>query len=210
MQELHILNKLIINEIFSSAQGEGLRFGIPSIFIRFSGCSLKCSYCDTKGSWASGEKMTVREVVKEVEENQWSVKNVVITGGEPCEQHLEPLVVALKRRGYFLSLETSGTRSTAADFNWVTVSPKDVSGYFIHPSFNNRIDELKLVVNENLNKQVVTGLMKKWSGVPVLLQPNAADADKFRNCYNLYRELAESEPERIRLGMQLHRVYEIE
>lgn len=210
MPEQYTLNKYTITEIFSSAQGEGLRTGVPSIFIRLSGCSLKCPYCDTVNSWKEGNRLTVHEIVTELEENQWKVKNVVVTGGEPCEQHLEPLVEALKKRGFFLSLETSGTRATNAEFEWITVSPKDVSGYFIHPSFQNRIDELKLVVNENLTDPVITGLMKKWPDVPVLLQPNAKDPDKFRKVYEVYNRFAESESERIRIGVQLHRVYDIE
>src|SRR5579872_7054983 len=77
-------DKLIINEIFYSIQGESSRAGEPCVFVRLTGCGLRCVWCDTEYSFYEGSPMTIDEVLERVA--QYNCKFVEITGGEPLEQ----------------------------------------------------------------------------------------------------------------------------
>ena len=98
-----------VNEIFYSLQGEGFQAGVPSVFVRLSGCPLRCRWCDTKYAWKedSGFEKTPGEIVTEV--NNWPCEHVVITGGEPMiNSQLPQLVQALKKTDKHITIETSG------------------------------------------------------------------------------------------------------
>lgn len=114
-----------IAEIYKSIQGEGLLTGEPSVFIRASGCNLRCWFCDTPyASWQpEGEDYAVDEIIAEVEE--WDVKHVVITGGEPMLfAEMIPLCRELKRRGRHITIETAGTLYLPAACDLMSISPK--------------------------------------------------------------------------------------
>ncbi len=114
-----------IAEIYKSIQGEGLLTGVPSVFIRASGCNLRCWFCDTPyASWQpEGEDYAVDEIIAEVEE--WDVKHVVITGGEPMLfAEMIPLCRELRRRGRHITIETAGTLYLPAACDLMSVSPK--------------------------------------------------------------------------------------
>ena len=99
-----------IAEIFHSIQGEGLLAGVPSVFVRTSGCNLRCQWCDTPyASWKpEGPEMTVKEILKKVSE--WKCSHVVLTGGEPMiAPDLPELAAALKKAGKHITIETAGT-----------------------------------------------------------------------------------------------------
>jgi 7-carboxy-7-deazaguanine synthase len=101
---------LKINEIFHSIQGESTYAGEPTVFVRTTGCNLRCTYCDTKYSYYEGENQSLEEVLKKVE--RFGAKYVCITGGEPLLQ--KPILELMKilcDRGHNVSLETSGSRS---------------------------------------------------------------------------------------------------
>lgn len=101
-----------ITEIFFSIQGESTRAGEPCIFVRLTGCSLRCVYCDTKYSYAGGREMTPTEVFSAVA--AYPAKLVEITGGEPLEQEeVYPLMTSLIDGGYSVMLETGGHVSVA-------------------------------------------------------------------------------------------------
>src|SRR4029079_10810320 len=96
-----------ITEIFFSIQGESTRAGEPCIFVRLTGCSLRCGYCDTKYSYAGGREMELEEVLASV--SGYPAGLVEVTGGEPLEQEeVYPLMNALLSRGYSVMLETGG------------------------------------------------------------------------------------------------------
>jgi 7-carboxy-7-deazaguanine synthase len=96
-----------ITEIFFSIQGESTRAGEPCVFVRLTGCSLRCVYCDTKYSYAGGEEMSLDDVLESVAKHP--AKLVEITGGEPLEQEeVYPLMTSLLDRGYTVMLETGG------------------------------------------------------------------------------------------------------
>tara|TARA_B100000029_G_scaffold498159_1_gene566617 strand:+ start:123 stop:794 length:672 start_codon:yes stop_codon:yes gene_type:complete len=100
------MNYLIINEIFYSIQGEGLDSGKPTIFIRLTGCPLRCNYCDTKYAFKEGQKMSFDEILTII--NEYKCKNITITGGEPLAQkNTHKLITQLIKQKYKISIETS-------------------------------------------------------------------------------------------------------
>ena len=110
-----------INEIFHSIQGEGCRAGIPSVFIRFSGCNLKCGFCDT--AHQEGIFLEDSEIFERV--NAYQARQIVLTGGEPSLFIDEDFIINLKEAtGLPVAIETNGTRELPAGIDWVTVSPK--------------------------------------------------------------------------------------
>ena len=99
-----------INEIFYSIQGESTTAGIPTIFVRFTGCNLRCSYCDTEYAYHNGNTKTLDEIIKEV--NKYKAEYVCLTGGEPLlQKDLIKLVKKLVTQRKQISIETSGSIS---------------------------------------------------------------------------------------------------
>ncbi len=99
--------KLRITEIFFSLQGEARTVGFPTVFVRLTGCPLRCSYCDTTYAYQGGEWQTIDEVIEQV--GQYETRYVCVTGGEPLAQaDCLPLLRRLCDEGYKVSLETSG------------------------------------------------------------------------------------------------------
>lgn len=116
---------LPINELFASLQGEGRLAGVPSAFVRTSGCNLRCWFCDSyHTSWEpTHAEMTVGEVLAEVE--SFDVDHVVVTGGEPLlHDAVEDLLAGLDERGYHTTVETNGTIYRDAPVDLASVSPK--------------------------------------------------------------------------------------
>lgn len=106
---------MVITEIFKSIQGEGTRAGLPCIFVRLTGCNLRCVWCDTEYAFHGGEKYTLDEVLAQVRslagEGDLRVPLVEITGGEPLLQKETPeLAGRLLADGYTVMIETSGER----------------------------------------------------------------------------------------------------
>jgi len=100
---------LKINEIFFSIQGETSRVGLPTIFIRLTGCPLRCVYCDTEYAFHEGNMITLDDIMKNISE--YETKHVTVTGGEPLAQkNCRPLLTLLCDAGYDVSLETSGAQ----------------------------------------------------------------------------------------------------
>ena len=98
---------LRITEIFFSLQGETSRVGLPTVFVRLTGCPLRCGYCDTTYAFQGGETLTLEKILAEV--GHYRTRYVTVTGGEPLAQkHCLVLLSALADRGYSVSLETSG------------------------------------------------------------------------------------------------------
>lgn len=99
-----------ITEIFHSVQGESTRAGWPCVFVRTTGCNLRCEWCDTEYSFHGGEEMSVDEVLDEVERAGRGCELVELTGGEPLLQHdVGELARSLLERGYTVLCETGGS-----------------------------------------------------------------------------------------------------
>jgi 7-carboxy-7-deazaguanine synthase len=112
---------MYITEIFKSVQGEGTRAGLPCVFVRLTGCNLRCTWCDTAYAFHGGKKLGVEDVLARVDElcgrsaeqngSQADVSLVELTGGEPLlQEEIYPLVEKLVKRGYTVMIETSGER----------------------------------------------------------------------------------------------------
>tara|TARA_B110000037_G_scaffold208926_1_gene257559 strand:- start:1171 stop:1812 length:642 start_codon:yes stop_codon:yes gene_type:complete len=104
------VQKLKVNEIFYSLQGESSNVGLPTIFIRLTGCPMRCSYCDTEYAFNTGDNFTIDHIIETI--SQYKAKNVTVTGGEPLAQkECWDLLKRLCDEGYSVSLETGGAIS---------------------------------------------------------------------------------------------------
>lgn len=131
-----------VNEIFYSLQGEGHHTGYPSVFIRFSGCNLKCPFCDT--SHEEGIFLDDDAIVHAVK--LYTAEWIVLTGGEPALSIDADFIHLLKRAtGKKIAIETNGTHLLPPGIDWVTVSPKSgISGQDA-PVVLSSADEIKVV-----------------------------------------------------------------
>ena len=186
-----------VNEIFNSLQGEGFWTGTPMVFLRFSGCNLKCPFCDTDHS--GYREMSAEEIVAEVSRVGGACGRVCVTGGEPSLQLDAVLVEALHGAGFKVHVETNGTRVLPEGIDWVTVSPKrDVEGLKGDGAVVlEKADEVKVVF---LGKDV-----EEWAEFPAawhFLQPCS--------CANTAETVAyiQAHP-RWRLSLQTHKYLNI-
>jgi organic radical activating enzyme len=117
-----------VNEIFYSLQGEGVRAGTASLFLRFSDCNQQCTAdthgfdCDTAS--ASGRSLQPAEIIRELREADADCNWVTLTGGEPALQVDRDLIDTLHDAGFKLAIETNGTIELPDGLDWITVSPK--------------------------------------------------------------------------------------
>ena len=137
---------MLVNEIFSSIEGEGIRTGYPVTFIRLFGCNIECPYCDTKYACKGNDfvKMSVSEIVDKVKE--LGFKRVTITGGEPLiHRDIDSLLFTLRFLGYEVNIETNGTvyvgQYVEYDSFILTVDYKSISS-----GMNNKMDLSNLSV----------------------------------------------------------------
>jgi organic radical activating enzyme len=192
-----------INEIFHSLQGEGFHSGMPAVFVRFSGCNLRCAFCDTQHQ--QGTMMTLQEVVNEI--NQYPLAPlVVLTGGEPSlfidEAFVEELKQKTRKR---IAIETNGTRPLPSNLDWVTLSPKTAfEGGNTEPCLLQRCDELKVVyLGQDLSQYDSIEACHRF------LQPCYCE-DAVQRQFNMKAcvEAVMTHPD-WRLSLQIHRVLEI-
>jgi organic radical activating enzyme len=160
--------KYPITSIFRSLQGEGHFYGYPTTFIRFAGCSvLNCAIraeCD-EAPWKAAATMDAREIVQAVRRES-PAGIVCLTGGEPSDHNLIPIVDALRSAGFSIHIETSGARSLEGmPFEWKTVSPKT-------PDFVERTGNvLKLVVRPGMTWHQIWDLCEGTAFFHRYLQP---------------------------------------
>ena len=140
-----------INEIFYSLQGEGYHTGMPAVFVRFSGCNLRCSFCDT--DFADYREMSAEEIATEILSlipplcSPLSLL-IVLTGGEPALQVDDARLRVLHGTGMSVCIETNGTHVLPEGIDWVTCSPKQGSRLAIAHA-----DELKIVFTEDADPE---------------------------------------------------------
>ena len=229
---------LKIAEIFASLQGEGLRQGEPTIFVRLAGCNLRCPFCDTKRAWKGGRGMSLERIagrvarLKKTRPAEW----IVLTGGEPLLQDVGPLVRRLKAAGFRIQVETNGlfyrllplalvrglnTRTSAAEpdprtgsgapaaVDWYTVSPKPPD-YIFHPEYRAKAREVKLVASRELNLAVVLRIRDAFPArTPLFIQPESNAARSRAKALMLVLEAAEEGRTNVRLSLQMHKILRI-
>ncbi|MGN1246103.1 MAG: 7-carboxy-7-deazaguanine synthase QueE [Muribaculaceae bacterium] len=189
-----------INEIFYSLQGEGANTGIPAVFVRFSGCNLRCSFCDTRHQ--SGTMMTDEEIVAEVKRYE-QARIVVLTGGEPSLYVDEEFLGKLKQAtGKTITIETNGTHHLPEGIDWVTLSPKTgFEGGDLQPVILTECDELK-VVYRGQPLEGYFGIKAK----EYYLQPCYCDDAEERSANMRATIEAVMRDSRWRLSLQTHRI----
>ena len=184
-----------VNTIYQTIQGEGVKTGVPMVLLRLQGCGVGCPWCDTKETWSLGEGSPVAledlpqgkseaysvaypaDIVRYIC-NRWKTQWVLITGGEPAEQDLTPLVEALHGAGRKVAIETSGTARghMASGADWVCVSPKLFmpGGRVVLPDVVEAADEIKYVIGTERDiarfDDLLRGLFLR-KGTVICLQP---------------------------------------
>lgn len=171
-----------VNEIFYSLSGEGVHAGIPTVFVRLTGCNLQCDYCDTKYAQGGGKEMSITRVVKSVcglrpKSGRW----VLITGGEPLQQPGEvfELVSYLKSLRSLIEVETNGSIDPPSWFGDVDCWSVDVKCPSSGPSYGSfrerwlrrlrKQDQLKFVVGNEEDLDFVKGFLNGTSLKPTVL-----------------------------------------
>ncbi|MEQ4925112.1 7-carboxy-7-deazaguanine synthase QueE [Proteus hauseri] len=186
-----------INEMFQTLQGEGVFTGVPALFVRLQGCPVGCSWCDTKHTWEKEDEKkvplgdipiktqesdawgnaTVDEILALFQQQGYSAKHVVITGGEPCLYDLRPLTEGLEHAGFNCQIETSGTHEVlCSEKTWVTLSPKIGmrGGFSVLADAINRANEIKHPVGREKDIDALDALLTLRTLQPapiVALQP---------------------------------------
>ena len=210
-----ILEKLVmkINEIFYSIQGEGKLAGYPTIFVRLTGCNLRCKYCDTKYAYYDGREMQVEDILSNIK--NYPCKNVCVTGGEPLLQKETPdLIRKLLDKGYKVCLETNGSIDIS---NIVKIEPKNAtiisldikcpsSGMQDKMKFENidylsRKDQLKFIISNKRDYEYAKGIINRLKpNCEIFMQPVWGWNPK-----NLVRWILE-DGLNARISLQLHKI----
>jgi len=201
-----------ICEIFTSIQGEGKWVGIPQVFVRLSGCNLRCRWCDTPSAleYESGKEMSVSEVVEQVEREGKELKSVCITGGEPLLQleEVKELVKQLRLKGYSILLETNGTIGDKKLFSEVECVSMDIKT----PSSGEKSDltllsllstkdQVKLVIEDEKDYTYAKKILKKIvPEIEIIFQPQGIERAQW-----LARKVLEDKLQ-VRVLPQLHKI----
>lgn len=215
------MNKLDISEIFFSLNGEGLLIGVPTVFVRLSGCNLRCQWCDTAYAWNTGTEKGIPDIVKEVKraDNGFCIW-VLITGGEPLIQNIDGLTKNLKKAGYRIGIETNGSLYKKAlntcDFisaDLKTPSSRnpttDVQTFKkICTAIKKRSGQVKAVIADKNDYQFVYEFVQEHNlKVPLVLQPCWGTLT-YKNLCELYFE--DPVPTRhIMVLTQIHKIGDI-
>lgn len=195
---------LPIAEIFYSLQGEGVRAGQATVFVRVAGCTLACSFCDT--DFRVRREMSVAEVTDEALgcDCPW----VCLTGGEPTMYGLKPLCDRLHEAGAKIQVETNGQHPRPSwGLDHITVSPKETEGGRLHPWYLEYATEFKYVIDDE--QDIARAAANPTAGHPggplLYLQPNALNPNAVRLCV----EAVKADPSRFRLSLQTHKLIDI-
>ena len=155
-----------INDIFYSLQGEGHNTGRAAVFVRFAGCNLRCSFCDTE--FDTYREMNDEEILAAI--SGYPARFVVLTGGEPTLQVDEAFIELLHQHGYEVAMESNGSRPAPRNLDWLTVSPK-VRSEKLEVRSEKVADELKVVFDETTAPESYLSLLTSHISPLLYLQP---------------------------------------
>ena len=202
---------LEVNDMFLTIQGEGIYVGHSAFFIRLSGCNLQCSFCDT--DYEDFTEMSVQEIVAKVENTKFGGNLVVITGGEPFRQTLNPLCTSLVEKGYVVQLESNGVLyNEIPEQVKIVCSPKNISGKYssLNAKILPRITAFKFIISaSNHYYNYVPDLGQKEYNIPVYVQP-MDEYDKKLNDDNLQLVIRIAKEYGYIVSLQTHKIMDIE
>lgn len=199
-----------VNEIFYSIQGEGTWTGLPNIFIRTTGCNLRCTFCDTKYAYFKGKEITVKEIIEKI--CKYPCKYICITGGEPLlQKDIADLIDKLLKKGYKISIETNGSISIEKLSNKKSLmisldikcpsSAMHKNNYLENINFLKKDDQLKFVIkNKNDYEYAKKVLFKYKPKCKVFFQPVWG-----KNPRNLAQWIIK-DGLNVKLGLQVHKI----
>ena len=193
-----------VNNIFYSLQGEGRNTGRAAVFIRFAGCNLRCSFCDTE--FESYREMTEEDILAVIRD--YPSHFVVLTGGEPTLQVDEAFVDFLHQHGYEVAMESNGTHPAPMNLDWLTVSPKE-SGQWKVDGGKRVPDEIKVVFDEHTAENL-SSLHTLHPSPLLYLQPcDTGDPERNKAITQACVEYIKQHPQ-WRLSLQTHKLIDIE
>lgn len=179
--------KLKVSELFYSLQGEGLRSGTPTVFIRLQGCKAQHACyalgikCDTE--FESGREYPLEELENWMQLNAQGCKEITWTGGEPLDQLDDNIIEYFKSKGYYQAVETSGLHKCPDGIDFVCVSPK-VAEHVIKKNFVDGVDELRYVRHKGQEIPIPMITAKHYWLSPHS-NGNQIDKDNLRHCIDL-------------------------
>ena len=203
---------LQVQEIFHTIQGEGPFVGMPAIFVRLGGCNLACEFCDTE--FESFHPLLLDQIMQEIAILQDGVKTnlIVLTGGEPMRQNIQPFCQLLIERGFAVQIETNGTifRNLPEEVS-IVCSPKTSKfGYSkIRPDLLEKLTAIKFVVSKTLlNYSQVADVGQSEFNIPVYVQP-MDECDEGKNKQNTEYAIELVQKYGYRLSLQTHKFINI-
>ncbi|MGC8663874.1 MAG: 7-carboxy-7-deazaguanine synthase QueE [Thermoplasmata archaeon] len=201
---------MIVNEIFFSIQGEGIYIGVPMAFVRFTGCNLRCKWCDTKYAWEDGNEMALDEIINEVK--KFPTKWVCLTGGEPLlQKDIYKLIDRFLSMEYNIIVETNGSISienipceenVIVDMDIKTPS----SGMSQFNDYSNlellsRKDYLKFIIEDDIDYNFMKDILKSYNiNCDIIVQPEGN-----KNLKNLAEKIL-NDGLNVRVLPQLHKI----
>jgi 7-carboxy-7-deazaguanine synthase len=198
-----------INEIFYSIQGEGKWAGLPNIFIRTTGCNLRCVFCDTKYAYDNGKEMNLTKILDEI--SKYPCKIVCLTGGEPLLQNeIYKLIELLLKNKYKLCIETNGSINIKNLLKKSIMISLDIKcpssnmhkkNNFSNISLLRDCDQLKFIINDKKDYNYAKEIIKKYNP----------------NCTIFFQAVWKTDPNKlarwiitdglnVRLGLQIHKI----
>jgi 7-carboxy-7-deazaguanine synthase len=213
-----------VNDLYTCVQGEGVQTGVAMVLLRLHGCAVGCPWCDTKETWEFAPEnqvdtlaaalganpryvyLSAAAIAEHIRANHPGPKWVLVTGGEPAQVGLRPLVAAIHAIGLKAAIETSGTEMghVGADFDWVCVSPKlnMPGGKAIQPAALAVADEIKHVVGRQQDIEALDGLLTDIPLKPdvhICLQPVSVSPKATALCLEVVQQRG------WRLSVQMHK-----
>jgi 7-carboxy-7-deazaguanine synthase len=199
-----------IHEIFYSLQGEGALTGAPSIFIRTTGCNLRCTYCDTTDAYEQGRQMSITEILNVVE--SFPCRMVCLTGGEPLlQKKITTLIDLLLKKKYMVCVETNGSKDirklVGKKSLMISLDVKCPSSGFHEKmllenlSYLSKKDQLKFIIKTRQDYEYAKKILEEYTLLcPVFFQPVWGISPKKLAAWILHDGLP------VRLSLQLHKI----
>lgn len=204
-------NQLKISEIFHSIQGESTFVGLPTVFIRLTGCPLRCTWCDTEYAFSGGQWMEIEEIVEQAK--AFGTPYICVTGGEPLAQkRCLVLLDALIENGFNVSLETSGAISLAKVNNKVVTvmdlkapgSGEEQKNIYENINYLDAKDQIKFVIKDRTDYHWSLSIIKRYNLIDkceVLFSPVADEL----NPTDLAQWILDDKL-LVRMQLQLHKI----